>query len=87
MKHFAFGLAVALTFSHFFRTTEALPMVCAWALYAWLREMQLQREANVFSCEKDCECDCDETLADESDVESVEDPCTVRPMTVPPPLP
>jgi len=74
MKPFAFGLAIALTFSYLFKTSEALPMVCAWALYAWLREMGIQRE------EATCYATSEEPV--ESDGHLV-----VRPAVVPPPLP
>lgn len=83
MKPFAFGLAIALTFSYLFKTSEALPMVCAWALYAWLREMGIQREeATCYATSEEPE----EKLADLADVES-DGHLVVRPAVVPPPLP
>lgn len=85
MKSFAFGFACGMTLAYLFSTHEALPVIAAWALSAWVRQQELQKSE--FSCEEDCECECEdeEEVVDESAVESDEDPA--QSAVVPPPLP
>ena len=81
MKNFTFILALTLTFAYVLSARDALPMIIAWALYAWVRQQETQ--AKMASYE---DCAPNEELADTDDVLS-DEPLPARPSVIPPPLP